>query len=85
MTATTPGNSGTRKAKYVLWQERIENRKSSGLTQEQFCLENQLKKYTFLYWHLKFNREKRMKNLLPVTITAKIWWHHTYFYVTSAK
>ncbi len=69
MTAT-PENRGTRKAKYNLWQERIENWKNSGLTQKQFCKEHQLKKSTFLYWHLKFNREKRVRNLLPVTITS---------------
>ncbi len=66
----TPQKSSTRKAKYDLWQERIEIWKNSGLTQDQFCQEHQLKKSTFLYWHLKFNREKRVSKLLPVTIKS---------------
>ena len=49
MTVAAHRSSSTRKAKYELWQERIENWKNSGLTQEQFCQEDHLKKSTFLY------------------------------------
>lgn len=33
-----------------LWQQRIDQWKASGLSQKQFCKDNDLKFYTFQYW-----------------------------------
>ncbi len=59
----------TKKAGPSFWKQQIENWKTSGLSQAQFCLDHNLVKTTFGYWRSKFNRENKPHSLLPVTIT----------------
>jgi hypothetical protein len=58
----------TRQSKRIFWKQCIDPWKRSGLTQDRFCLEHQLKKPTFQYWQTKFKREGNPTRLIPVTI-----------------
>lgn len=69
MTDKTLLKSGKREAKQSYWKQLIQNWRDSGLTQVQFCKENQLKKPTFMYWKSKFDqKEDAPTTLLPVSI-----------------
>ena len=50
------------------WNRHIENWSKSGLTQVQYCTENNLNKHTFTYWKSKLNKQKIFRPFLPVSI-----------------
>ncbi len=40
------------------WKELVDNYKDSGLSNNNYCIENNLKPSTFIYWIKKFNNPK---------------------------
>lgn len=41
--------------KQSLWERRIKEQKTSGLTVQDWCKQNQLKKCTYYYWHKRIS------------------------------
>mgnify|MGYP006865118633 CR=1 FL=1 len=50
----TPSRSEGIEQKRALWKQHIENWRSSGLTQKDFCLQHELKPHQFTYWKKRF-------------------------------
>ena len=45
--------------KRLIWEERIDKQLTSGLTQRQWCEENNLALSAFRYWKLRISKESR--------------------------
>jgi hypothetical protein len=45
--------------KQLIWEERIEKQLASGLTQRQWCEENNLALSAYRYWKLRIDKENR--------------------------
>ncbi len=60
----------TQGSKKEYWKRHVENCKDSGLSQIQYCKDQQLAQSTFQYWKAKLNRQNLSRPLLPVTITS---------------
>lgn len=54
--------------KRTYWLNHIDAQKESGLTQEAYCAQHQLKKGTFGYWKTQLVPKENSNRLLPVTI-----------------
>jgi hypothetical protein len=50
----------------MLWEDRIEKQLVSGLTQRQWCNENNLALSAFRYWKLRINKENRKSSDLEL-------------------
>ena len=61
---------GTRapKSKKTFWEHHLDNWQKSGLSQVQYCQQNQLNKHTFAYWKAKLEKKPVLPPLLPVTV-----------------
>lgn len=60
--------TNSRQSKQAYWSDQITKWQASGLSQVQYCRDNQLNKYTFLYWKTKFEKQQPILPLLPVSI-----------------
>lgn len=65
-------STNTRQSRKEYWSRHIENWNRSGLSQVQYCLENQLNKHTFAYWKSKLNKQSLFRPLLPVSVRTDI-------------
>ena len=61
-----------RAAKREFWEQHIEDWKSSGLSQIQYCRDQNLKLPTFQYWKSKLDRLSLSRPLIPVTVKSTI-------------
>ncbi len=59
-TKPEPVNTNTRQSKQAFWNHHIDTWYKSGLTQVQYCLENQLNKHTFTYWKSKLEKQRKL-------------------------
>ena len=57
--------------KSVFWQEQIEGWQRSGLSQEEYCQKEGLKKCTLQYWRRKLSGKEEVFSLVPVRLTAE--------------
>lgn len=64
----TQFSTETVQSRQTYWSQHIENCNRSGLTQVQYCRDNDLNKHTFAYWKSKLNRQSIFRPLLPVSI-----------------
>ena len=71
MNHSQPGPD-TLKSKRRFWKDHIENWQESGLTQVEYCKDQQLKISTFLYWKAKLAKQRLSKPLLPVSIKSEV-------------
>ena len=58
------------------WQRRINEWEASGLTQVEYCNQNELKTSAFLYWRKKFSKKKRSEASfvrVPMAAASRIW------------
>lgn len=62
----------SRQEKRNYWSQHIEDWKSSGLTQSQYCDKQQLKLSTFRYWKARLTRLHLSKPLIPVTVKTEV-------------
>lgn len=62
----------SKKSKQEYWSQHVENWRSSGLSQIQYCKNQQLKLPTFQYRKSKLNRFSLSRPLLPVTVKSTI-------------
>ena len=65
---TQPIETNKRQSKQAYWNHQISQWQESGLSQVQYCRDNQLNKHTFIYWKSKFERQQSLHPLLPVTV-----------------
>ena len=63
-------NASKRQSKQDDWNRHIENWSKSGLSQVQYCRENNLNKHTFAYWKSKFNKQNIFRPFLPVSVRS---------------
>ena len=56
----------------TLWKQRIENRKASGLTLNDWCEKNQISKPTYYYWHKKIKELEKEPENLPVFVEVPL-------------
>jgi hypothetical protein len=68
-THQSPASPGSKKE---YWNHHIGNWRNSGLTQIQYCKEQQLKLSTFRYWKSRLKQLVLSKPLLPVTVSSAI-------------
>jgi hypothetical protein len=68
---TQASEISTRQAKRDYWSHHIDTWQISGLTQVQYCRENQLNKCTFAYWKSKLEKHPSLPSLLPVTVRTE--------------
>ena len=54
------------------WRHHIEEWKRSGLSQDKYCQQLGLSKYTFGYWNQKIRKGIKSKALVPVSIIPEI-------------
>jgi hypothetical protein len=54
--------------KSQIWKEHIENYRSSGLSQIDFCSRHGLKLSTLGYWITYFNRQQQSKDFVEVAV-----------------
>ncbi len=62
----------SRKSRQDYWGRQVENWIESGLSQTQYCKDQQLKLPTFQYWKSKLGRLSLSRPLIPVTIKSTI-------------
>ena len=62
----------SRSSKREFWGQHIENWKSSGLSQTQYCKDHHLKVPTFQYWKSKMDRLSLSRPLIPLTVKSTI-------------
>jgi hypothetical protein len=65
-------DTSTRKTKRVYWRHHIDEWNKSGITQVQYCQENQLNKHNFIYWKSKLEKRNTFPPLLPVTVRPDV-------------
>ena len=58
----------TRQSKKNYWSHHLDSWRTSGLSQVQYCQENQLNKHTFTYWKAKLEKKQLLSPLLPVSV-----------------
>jgi len=58
----------TRQSKKEYWSHHLDSWQKSGLSQVQYCQQNQLNKHTFTYWKGKMEKKHILPPLLPVTV-----------------
>ena len=56
--------------KELLWRERVEHLRESGLSQSAFALANGFPAHQISYWVRRFTAASPAQSLLPVTISA---------------
>ena len=55
------------------WKAHIRTWGKSGLTQNEYCRQNDLKTHQFTYWKTKFNKEKPVQaNFVPVPVNNNL-------------
>ena len=52
------------------WQKRINEWEASGLTQVEYCNQNELKTSAFLYWRKKFTKKPVLPSFVQVPMSA---------------
>ena len=62
----------SRASKQIYWKQHIENWKSSGLSQIQYCRDHNLKVPTFQYWKSKLDRLTLPTPLIPITVKSAV-------------
>ncbi len=45
-------------SKRILWEERFEEQASSGMTNEAWCTQNEITRYTYYYWKQRIRKAK---------------------------
>ena len=60
-------------AKQIFWQQHIENWKSSGLSQANYCQKHQINLHTFTSWRSKLKKECVSSILLPVSVAYETY------------
>ncbi len=63
-----PVEKTTRQSKRACWRHHLDAWQESGLTQVEYCLQNQLNKHTFTYWKAKLRKQSSLPPLLPVSV-----------------
>ncbi len=55
------------------WKELVDNYRDSGLSNNKYCIENNLKPSTFIYWIKKFNnsKQKNSNNFVKISVPAE--------------
>ena len=66
----TKSHARNRRATREFWRKHVESWEKSGLSQVQYCKENDLNKYTFGYHKSKFNKRDDFRPFLPVSIKS---------------
>lgn len=60
------------KALAVFWRAHIEQWSISGLTQTEYCRQNEISRDQFTYWKRKFKNEDQPKEIIQVPLPVHI-------------
>lgn len=58
--------------KRLLWQERIQDYRTSQLTAIEWCQQNQVKIHTLRYWINKLNKESSLRSVGTEWLSVKV-------------
>jgi len=76
--------------KFVLWKQRIQIQKASGITVPEWCKQNQLSRHSYYYWHKIVSQEISIAEQIsePVFVEVpkqKQFQHHTHTVTVNWK